>query len=143
MLRSLKIPKNWSFLVSKPRPRLPQNRNNHTSVQAAYGVQTNNYRVEDSKHVSEGHVMDYGGCPGTSISTILPPVSSYLSNNDKDMKARLPPKKTGGQASPRALAHFEVSERDLSVAGTPLGKLTSAREQLRSLLHGPGGEKRP
>jgi hypothetical protein len=132
MLRSLKIPKNWSFLVSKPRPRLPQNRNNHTSVQAAYGVQTNNYRVEDSKHVSEGHVMDYGGCPGTSISTILPPVSSYLSNNDKDMKARLPPKKTGGQASPRALAH-----------GTPLGKLTSAREQLRSLLHGPGGEKRP
>jgi hypothetical protein len=35
-----------------------QNRNNHTSVQAAYGVHINDYRVEGSKHVSEGHVKD-------------------------------------------------------------------------------------
>jgi hypothetical protein len=72
-----------------------QDRDNHTSVQAAYGMHTNNHgQPEGSKHDSKGRVMDWGGQgmsyprPGTSISTILSPAPSTLSNNkNKDIES--------------------------------------------------------
>jgi hypothetical protein len=71
-----------SYLVEAAKAYVSQNRNEHTSVQAAYGMQINDYRrQESSEQVSEGHVTDWDGQgrssprPSASLSTILSPVS--------------------------------------------------------------------
>jgi hypothetical protein len=134
-------------LVTAATAYVLQDRDNHTSVQAAYGMHINNHgRPEGSKHDSKGHVTDWGGQgrssprPGTSISTVLSPAPSTLSNNNnKDSESMTSTRNDGGETSPRTLAHVEVSnDKDPSVSGAPLGRLASARKQLRSLLIKPG-----
>jgi hypothetical protein len=133
-----------SYLVEAATARVSQNRNDHTSVQAAYGMQINDHcRAEDSEKVPGGHAMNWGGQgrssprPGTRISTLLSPVLSTPSNANKyDESATLTGKDS---AQTRTLAHVEVSNnRDSGVPSASLGKLASAREQLRLLLRGPG-----
>jgi hypothetical protein len=135
-----------SYLVEASTAYVSHNRNDNASVQAAYGVRINDYRREEgSEQVPRGHVTSWGGqgrslpCPGTSISTILSPVPSNISNNIKDDGSTTSTGKHSGQASLRTLAHVEVSNmRDSGVPSASLGKLASAREQLRLLLRGPG-----
>jgi len=134
-------------LVTAATAYVLQDCDNHTSVHTAYGVYINNHsRPEGSKHDSKGRVTDWGGQgrssprPGTSISTILSPAPSTLSNNkNKDSESMTSTRNDGGEASPRTLAHVEVSnDKDPSVSVAPLGRLASARKQLRSLLTKPG-----
>lgn len=134
------------YLVEAATACVSQNCNDHISVQAAYRMQINDSRrAEGSEQVSKGHVTDWGGQgkssprPGTSISTILSPVSSTLSNNNKDDGSATFTRNHSGQALPRTLVHVEASNnKDPGIPGAPLGKLASAREQLRLLLYGPG-----
>jgi hypothetical protein len=135
-----------SYLVEAATTCVSQNCNDHISVQAAYRMQINDSRrAEGSKQVSKDHVTDWGGQgkssprPGTSISTILSPVPSTLSNNNKDDGSTTSTRSHSGQALPRTLVHVEASNnKDPGIPGAPLGKLASAREQLRLLLYGPG-----
>jgi hypothetical protein len=80
-----------SYLVEAATAYVSPNRNDHASVQAAYGMKMNDYRrAEGSEQVPKGHVTDWVGQgkssprPGTSISTILSPVPSTLSNNNNN-----------------------------------------------------------
>jgi hypothetical protein len=135
-----------SYLVEAATAYVSQNRNDHTFAQAAYGMQINDYKLaEGSEQVSKGHVTDWGGQgrpsprPGTSISTILSPVPSTLSNNNKDNGSATYTRNHSSQALPRTLVHVEAfNNKDPGIPGAPLGKLANAREQLRLLLHGPG-----
>jgi hypothetical protein len=126
-----------------------QNLKEKTSTRDIYGVQLNDRsRAEGFRQYLEGHVTKMGGQgklpprPGTSISTILSPAPSTLSNNNKnnkDHRAATSARKDSGQASSRTSAYVEVSNnRDPGVPGAVSGKLASAREQLRLLLRGPG-----
>lgn len=123
-----------------------QNRNDDRYVQAADGVQISDCsQAEGSEQVPGGHVTNCGGQersfprPGTSISTILSPVPSCTSNNNKENESATSTEKDSGQASPRMLADVEVSDmRNSGAPSASLGKLASAREQLRLLLRGPG-----
>jgi hypothetical protein len=133
------------YLVEAATAYVSQNRNEHTSVQAAYGMRINDHRrQEGSEQVSEGHVTDWHGQgrssprPGTSISTILSPVPFTLSNN-KDNGSATSTGNHSGQALLRTSVHVEASDnKDSGIPGAPLGKLANAREQLRLLLRGPG-----
>lgn len=123
-----------------------QSRKDCTSVQDVYGAQPDSYgRGEGLKQVAEDHVAkgDRHGRPsprpGTSISTILSQAPSTISNINRDNESATFGEKDSRQASPRTLAHVEVSKnRDPGVSGAVSGKLASAREQLRLLLRGPG-----
>jgi hypothetical protein len=133
-----------SSFVAAATAFVPQNRNDNTSVQAAYGVQMNDHsRAKDSEEVPGGHAMHWGGQgksfprPGTKISTLLSPVPPTPSNDNKDDESATLTGKDSAQAT--ALAHVEVSNnKDSGVPSASLGKLASAREQLRLLLRGPG-----
>jgi hypothetical protein len=102
-----------SYLVETATAYVSQNRNEHTSVQAAYGMRINDHRrQEGSEQVSEGHVADWHGQgrssprPGTSISTILSPVPFTLSNN-KDNGSATSTGNHSGQALLRTSVHVE------------------------------------
>ena len=133
-----------SYLVEAATAHVSQNRNDNAFVQAAYGVQINDqYRAKGSEKVPGGHAMDWGGQgrssprPGTRISTLLSPVPPTPSNDNKyDESATLTGKDS---AQTRTLAYVEVSDnRDSGIPSASLGRLASAREQLRLLLRGPG-----
>jgi hypothetical protein len=135
-----------SYLVEAATAHVSQNRNNNAYVQAAYGVQINDQcRAKGSEKVPGGHAMDWGGQgrssprPGTRISTLLSPVPPTPSNDNKyDESATLTGKDS---AQTRTLAYVEVSDnRDSGIPSASLGRLASAREQLRLLLRGPGWE---
>jgi hypothetical protein len=133
-------------LVEAANACVLENRKDHTSANAAYGVLINGHsRVEGLEQVSESHVTKRDGQgkpsprPSASISTILSPAPSTVSNNSEDNGSATPAGKDSDQASPRTLAHIKVTNnRDLGVSGAVSGKLASAREQLRLLLRGPG-----
>jgi hypothetical protein len=140
-----------SSLVEAAATCVSQNRKEKASAQDIYGVQLNGYsRAEGFRQNLEGHVTKIGGQgklpprPGTSISTILSPAPSTLSNNNnnnnnKDHRAVTSARKDSGQALSRTSAHVEVpNNRGPGVSGAVSNKLASAREQLRSLLRGPG-----
>jgi hypothetical protein len=135
-----------SALAQAATACVPQNRNDNASVQAAYGVQINDHsRAEGSEKVPGDHAMNWGGQgrssprPGTRISTLLSPVPPIPSNNNKDNDSATLTGEDSAKASPRTLAHVEVSSnRDSGVSSASLGRLASAREQLRLLLRGPG-----
>jgi hypothetical protein len=138
-----------SYLVEAATAHVSQNRNNNAYVQAAYGVQINDQcRAKGSEKVPGGHAMDWGGQgrssprPGTRISTLLSPVLPTPSNDNKDNGSTALTGKDSAQASPRTLAHIEVSNmRDSGVSNASLGKLASAREKLRLLLRESGGRR--
>jgi hypothetical protein len=126
-----------SYLVEAATAHVSQNRNNNASVQAAYSVQINDQcRAKGSEKVPGGHAMDWGGqgrsSPrlGTRISTLLSPVPPTPSNDNKyDESATLTGKDS---AQTRTLAYVVVSDnRDSGVPSASLGRLASAREQLR------------
>jgi hypothetical protein len=135
-----------SSFVKAATACVPQNRNGKTSVQAARGVQINDHtRADGSKQVPGDHIANWGGHgrsfprPGTSISTILSPAPSTPNNNNKHNGSATLTGEDSAQASLRTLAHVEVSSnRESGVSSASLGKLASAREQLRLLLRGPG-----
>jgi hypothetical protein len=139
-----------SFLVEAATKCVSQNSEEKTSASDVYGVQLNDYsRVKGSRQNQGCHVTKVGGQgklppnPGTRISTLLLPAPSTLSNdNNQDHRAGSPAGIDSGQALPRSSALVEVSEnRNSGVPSTVSGKLASAREQLRSLLRGPGGRR--
>jgi hypothetical protein len=138
-----------SSLVQAATACVPQNRNDNASVQAAYGALINDHsRAEDSEKVTGGQAMNCGGQgrsfprPGTKISTLLSPVPPTPSNDNKDNESTTLTGKDSAQASPRTLAHIEVSNmRDSAISNASLGKLASAREKLRLLLRGSGGRR--
>jgi hypothetical protein len=135
-----------SFLVDAATADVSQSRKDCTSVQDVYGAQPNSCgQAEGLEQVPEGHVAKRDGHgrpsprPDTSISTILSQAPSTLPNFIRDNESVTFGGKDSGQASPRTLAHVEVSKnRDLGVSGAVSGKLASARKQLRILLRGPG-----
>jgi hypothetical protein len=124
----------------------PQNRNDHMSVRSPYNLQIkDSRRAKGLGQVPDGHVkiMHSQGRPfprpGTSISTILSPEPCTPFENHKDDGSTTSAGKDNGQVSSRILAEVQVSDKkDPGVADAPPGKLASAREQLRSLLRGPG-----
>ena len=133
-----------SSLIGAATARVPQNRNDSTFVQAAYGVQINDHsRAKGSKKVPGGHVTNWGGQgkssprPGTSISTLLSPVPPTSSNDNEDDESITFAGKDSAQA--RTSARVDVSNtRDSGDSSASLGKLASARKQLRLLLSGSG-----
>ena len=135
-------------LVQAATACVPQNRNDNASVQAAHGALINDHsRAEDSEKVTGGQAMNCGGQgrsfprPGTKISTLLSPVPPTPSNDNKDNESTTLTGKDSAQASPRTLAHIEVSNmRGSAISNASLGKLASAREKLR-LLRGSGGRR--
>jgi hypothetical protein len=133
-----------SLLVEVATAYVSQTRREHTSVQAAHGVQ-NRYqsRAEGLEQISEDHVTKRHGhgrpsphlC--TSISKILPPTPSNLSNNNinnnNNHGSTTPAEEGSGLASPKTLVQVENSaNRD---AGAPSGRLVSAMKELQLLLH--------
>ena len=138
-----------SSLVQAATACVPQNRNDNASVQAAYGALINDHsRAEDSEKVTGGQAMNCGGQgrsfprPGTKISTLLSPVPPTPSNDNKDNESTTLTGKDSAQASPRTLAHIEVSNmRDSAISNASLGELASARGKLRLLLRGSGGRR--
>jgi hypothetical protein len=135
-----------SFLVEAATTCVSQNRKEKTSAQDIYGVQLNDCsRAEGFRQILEGHGTKVPLRLGTSIGKTLSLAPSTLSNNNnnnnnnKDHRAATSARKDSGQASSRTSAHVEVSNnRDRGVSGAASGKLANAREQLRSLLRGPG-----
>jgi len=135
-----------SSFVEAATACIPQNRNDNTSVQAAYGVQINDHsRAKDSEEVPGRHAMHWGGQgrsfprPGTKISTLLSPVPPTPSDANKDNESSVNTEKTMGRVLGKTLAHVEIfNTRNSGVSGAPLGKLASARKQLQLLARGPG-----
>lgn len=80
--------------------------------------------------------------PGTSISTILSPAPRTLSDENKDDESSTFVGNYSSQALPRVSTEVKVP-KNRDVQSGPPGKLASAREQLKSLLRGPGRRRYP
>jgi hypothetical protein len=136
-------------LVAAANACVSQNRKDNTHANAAYGVRINEHsRTEGLGQILQGYVTKREGQerlsprPGTSISTILSPAPSALSDNMKDNGTATHAREDSSQALLRKLAYVEVSKnRDPGIPDAVLGRLPRAREQLRLLLLGSGRKR--
>jgi hypothetical protein len=141
------IPKNWSIILLKPRPRMYR--------KAATIIHLYRLRIacrltitgEQKARNKCQRAMSRTGV-GREIFLHAQVQASVpfchrrrlgFPTTTKTMEARHPPETTMAKRYQGRWVHVEASNsKDPGIPGAPLGKLANARKQLRLLLGGPG-----